>query len=797
MSNDSDFLMALEMQKRWNAESSTDLNSSDGSEPEIVNFSMPPPSKKPLRIKRSNPTSNQDEDYLNRTQNLVHPQWETLDPTPDIFALFGAFDEKFFQTRLKCVTLEWSKRMYSCAGICYSRRNRFGMDITIRLSEPLLKLRPRKDLVETMLHEMIHAYCFVLNIREGNGGHGPNFKKIMYTINKVAGTNITVYHTFHDEVDVYKQHWWRCNGSCQNRAPFFGYVKRTCNRAPGPYDQWWAAHQESCGGTFMKIKGPDKPKKQNVPKELKRQQGKDLRTFFPSTNKQISSTPKLSDANNVKGFNSGTSGFGGAKGPIKTNGGGTLLLNPNTKTPVTKPIDRQTSIVSVFPPSSYPGLSSDPLNTNTISGSNKTPIRHTSAGGNLRNVIGLANLNSSPGGTSGAAGRVNANNANAIFSGSGCQVGASGHSSPSSKNSSNGEVDRNHLRELWLKRFDKNKTNRSSDINIEKNKKISGYLESDAEAPTGNGKRRRLSNDILESTNRLKTPKTEDWLVLDDDIMLRNPPTETIAILSDDESESDDNENGFGVEPLKRSTPLTADERHQVIKNEILEDTEDLLDEDIILIDDEYDDNAQDDKNEMANLSAAAELADSSVIDEFFGDDTMLKDFNRENDVKPSGSYHFPNPNDDIITCPICQGKMKRCLFADHIDGCTGIAIKIAPPKHLLKKLSSTSRPLNPTRTSRPSRKDILQKAGYSEQDLINLTSTSDDEFSSSSSNINLSSPNRPDTVSTNVAWSPEEMDTRLYRQRNILKSTIQCPNCGQEVEQATINDHLDDCLSP
>lgn len=295
-------------------------------------------------------------------------------------------------------------------------------------------------------------------------------------------------------------------------------MKRTCNRAPGPYDQWWAAHQESCGGTFMKIKGPDKPKKQNVPKELKRQQGKDLRTFFPSTNKQISSTPKLSDANNVKGFNSGTSGFGGAKGvcsnycpaicackafvfffvgPIKTNGGGTLLLNPNTKTPVTKPIDRQTSIVSVFPPSSYPGLSSDPLNTNTISGSNKTPIRHTSAGGNLRNVIGLANLNSSPGGTSGAAGRVNANNANAIFSGSGCQVGASGHSSPSSKNSSNGEVDRNHLRELWLKRFDKNKTNRSSDINIEKNKKISGYLESDAEAPTGEGTEQLFSINLM------------------------------------------------------------------------------------------------------------------------------------------------------------------------------------------------------------------------------------------------------------------------------------------------------------
>ncbi|XP_011193647.1 DNA-dependent metalloprotease SPRTN isoform X1 [Zeugodacus cucurbitae] len=797
MSNDPDFLMALEMQKRWNAESSTDLNSSDGSEPEIVNYSMPPPSKEPLRIKRSNPSSNQDEDYLNRTQNLVHPQWETLDPTPDIFALFAAFDGKFFQSRLKCVTLEWSKRMYSCAGICYSRRNRFGMDITIRLSEPLLKLRPRKDLVETMLHEMIHAYCFVLNIREGNGGHGPNFKKIMYAINKVAGTNITVYHTFHDEVDAYKQHWWRCNGSCQNRAPFFGYVKRTSNRAPGANDQWWAAHQESCGGTFMKIKGPEKPKKQKASKEPKQQQGKDLRTFFPSANKQISSTPKLSDANNVKSFNGGTSGFGGIKGPIKTNGGGTLLLNPKTKAPVAKPIERQTSIASAFPPSSYPGLSSDPFNTKIISGANKTPTRPAPAGGNLKNVIGFANLNSSPGDTGGAAGRVNTNNnANAAFSGSGCQVGATSRSSVSSINSPGREVDRKHLRELWLKRFDKNKTSSGSDTKIE-NKKKSRFLESDAAAPTGDGKRRRLSSDISQPSDGLKKTKTEDWLVLDDDIMLRDPPTETIAILSDDESGSDDNENGFGVETSKRSTPLTADERHKVIKEEILEDTDDLLDEDIILIDDEYDDNAQDDNNEMANISAAAELADTSVIDEFFGDDTMLKDFNRENDVKPSGSYHFPNPNDDIITCPICQGKMKRCLFADHMDGCTGIAVKIVAPKHLLKKLSTTSRPLNPTRTSRPSRKDILRNAGYSEQDLINLTSTSDDEFNSSSSTINLSSPIRPDANSTNSGSTLEDKDTRLYRQRNILKSTIQCPNCGQEVEQTTINDHLDDCLSP
>lgn len=43
---------------------------------------------------------------------------------------------------------------------------------------------------------MIHAYLFILNIREENGGHGPNFKRIMTNINKAAGTNITVRRPF-------------------------------------------------------------------------------------------------------------------------------------------------------------------------------------------------------------------------------------------------------------------------------------------------------------------------------------------------------------------------------------------------------------------------------------------------------------------------------------------------------------------------------------------------------------------------------------------------------------------------
>lgn len=66
-----------------------------------------------------------------------------------------------------------------------------------------------------------------------------------------------IYHSFHDEVDVYRQHWWRCDGPCQNRKPYFGYVKRAMNRAPSALDPWWEDHRRTCGGTYVKVKEPE------------------------------------------------------------------------------------------------------------------------------------------------------------------------------------------------------------------------------------------------------------------------------------------------------------------------------------------------------------------------------------------------------------------------------------------------------------------------------------------------------------------------------------------------------------
>ncbi len=260
----------------------------------------------------------------NKAKNsVVAPEWEDLDPTPDLHALFLQFNDRFFWSKLSGCEVKWSPRMTLCAGVCsYQRRSGY---CSIRLSVPLLKLRPRKDLVETLLHEMIHAYLFVTNGDDDHDGHGPAFHSHMYRINKEQGTNISVYHNFHDEVDNYRQHWWKCDGPCQHRKPFYGLVKRSMNRAPGPNDRWWADHQNSCGGTYTKIKEPDgygqkkkgakkaKIEKENQP--LQKGQ-KDIRSMFGSSASTSSENPSK------PGTSSGKShGGGGAKGNIFGFGG--------------------------------------------------------------------------------------------------------------------------------------------------------------------------------------------------------------------------------------------------------------------------------------------------------------------------------------------------------------------------------------------------------------------------------------------------------------------------------------------
>ena len=176
---------------------------------------------------------------------------------PDVYDLLQVYNQCFFEGRLSAVELKWSKRMTLCAGVCAYKD---GL-VSVRLSEPLLKLRPVSDLYETLLHELIHAYLMVIGQAAGRDGHGEPFLMKMYEINKETGLNITVYHSFHDEVDFYRGHVWRCDGPCRDLEPYFGYVKRAMNRPPSEKDYWWGKHKAACGGTFVKESEPQKPEK--------------------------------------------------------------------------------------------------------------------------------------------------------------------------------------------------------------------------------------------------------------------------------------------------------------------------------------------------------------------------------------------------------------------------------------------------------------------------------------------------------------------------------------------------------
>lgn len=102
----------------------------------------------------------------------------------------------------------------------------------------------------------------------------------MKQINDITGLNITVFHNFQDEVDLYRKHIWRCDGVCRMRPPFYGYVKRSMNRRPQPADAWYKEHQRTCGGTFTKISGPDEPPKGKKKSKRESGTGKSIEDYF-------------------------------------------------------------------------------------------------------------------------------------------------------------------------------------------------------------------------------------------------------------------------------------------------------------------------------------------------------------------------------------------------------------------------------------------------------------------------------------------------------------------------------------
>lgn len=269
----------------------------------------------------------------------------------------------------------------------------------------------------------------------------------------------------------------------------------------------------------------------------------------------------------------------------------------------------------------------------------------------------------------------------------------------------------------------------------------------------------------------------------DDDVLVHEVQHEIIN-LSEDEDDDDFAGPSHRPQPaLITRFKTDPDERQRAIKTEILnqsddDDTEEDND-DIVLIDDDFDD-------DLAEATGA--VADTSLIDDIFGTDTLLADFNQINDAMPD------QPREEqIITCPICTERMCRDVLDDHLNGCQGIKMTINKRQRVA---ASTSTGVFRKSAAVPqvcSDRQLLADAGYT------------------ISQINAALGEGAEEAEYNGRIEREMRENRgarrtAGRQSTVTAATVQpvveeeelavCPVCSARIGVARMNDHLDVCLS-
>lgn len=78
--------------------------------------------------------------------------------------------------------------------------------------------------------------------------------KLINEINAKAGTNISVYHNFHNEVALCRKLLYRCNGICQIQSPNYGLL----HSFPDEMLTWYINHVVNCGGELNRVLHYDK-----------------------------------------------------------------------------------------------------------------------------------------------------------------------------------------------------------------------------------------------------------------------------------------------------------------------------------------------------------------------------------------------------------------------------------------------------------------------------------------------------------------------------------------------------------
>uniref|UniRef100_A0A182SBH5 UBZ4-type domain-containing protein n=1 Tax=Anopheles maculatus TaxID=74869 RepID=A0A182SBH5_9DIPT len=304
-------------------------------------------------------------------------------------------------------------------------------------------------------------------------------------------------------------------------------------------------------------------------------------------------------------------------------------------------------------------------------------------------------------------------------------------------------------------------------------------------------------------------------------IELNTKPTSTTStmesiLLSDDSDDIFDEIDLTTVDSIKK-------ERTESIRREIVDSFENDEMDEIVLIDNEYDDELADEE-ELSSIDDT--LLDRSVIDELFNEsDDLIEDFNRTN-----AKIKIEKPDDEIVSCPMCLTKMTRAKIGDHLERCYSLISgeKTAPtPKPMLvanvqstktidtnqpstskatpargtSSATSTKGKKKPARDLITAQEQLLRDCGYTEQDIANVLEDASVEDMPAPSMVALREQVLRDCGYTDADIrrvlddaSSEELTSNEVEFISAVES-CECPNCGKTVELSLINHHLDHCL--
>lgn len=189
-----------------------------------------------------------------------------VEPRPDIHELFCYYNSLYFSDALGACIVSWDPRLTSMAASCDCVEE--GL-CEIQLSVPLLKCRSSADIKNILLHEMIHAFLWIMHKNSNHSDHGSKFWNIANSINSnskddnqrpCSGYNINIHHDFQYEEITDITHLWMC-ASCGdsikreiNKEPSLGdCIEKNVDNNCGNLSCGWHMHMKLCPGRYEKV----------------------------------------------------------------------------------------------------------------------------------------------------------------------------------------------------------------------------------------------------------------------------------------------------------------------------------------------------------------------------------------------------------------------------------------------------------------------------------------------------------------------------------------------------------------